>query len=376
MTLRWSDAMIPSNKPIAGLAFKPSTRTLSLAAAGVLSLLAACRGPESEEGKHSPPPAACKGGFGISDTEISYNLAFLTGHVVTASSRAVSIITSHGGRLLSDPESFRQDEASLQAIVPSTAAQTILRGLTAGRIVSYHEQRRNHPDDLWCLEDRMERARQLRLFRKSLPSGPLEPDFETMLKWKQDLEAAPGRAHLQIIIYGPRSQTHMSEALAEGRMPLRTPGVDRWYMLSLEAADAVAAMRRAESILFTHGAIRSDRDDRFRGRGGRKLYTAKFLMPGVEAERSLPHLRALGNVDQFDLNYLRDPLTLAEIDRRIALTPSGKARDALVRRRAFHAKGSGWVELRLSMYSLGKHSFEEGVEYIRKRNDIGRKASG
>lgn len=312
----------------------------------------------------------------ISDTEISYNLAFRTGHVVTASSRASSIITSHGGRLLSDPESFSQDEASLQAIVPSTAAQTILRRVTAaGRIVSFHEQRRNHPDDLWCLEDRMERARQLRLFRKSLPSGPLAPDFETMLKWKQDLEAAPGRALLQIIIYGPRSQTHMSEALAKGRTPLRTPGLDRWYKLSLETADEVAAMRQAESILLTHGAIRSDRDDRFRGLGGRKLYTAKFLIPGVEAERSLPRLRALGNVDQFDLNYLRDPLILEELDRRIALTPPGKAHDALVRRRAFHAKGSGWVELRLSMYSLGKHSFEEAVEYIQKRNDKRRKAS-
>lgn len=349
---------------------------MSLAAAGLLSLLAACRGPEPEEGKPSPPPSACKGGFLISDTEISYNLAFRTGHVVTASSRASSIITSHGGRLLSDPESFSQDEASLQAIVPSTAAQTILRSVTAaGRIVSFHEQRRNHPDDLWCLEDRMERARQLRLFRKSLPSGPLAPDFETMLKWKQDLEAAPGRALLQIIIYGPRSQTHMSEALAKGRTPLRTPGLDRWYKLSLETADEVAAMRQAESILLTHGAIRSDRDDRFRGLGGRKLYTAKFLIPGVEAERSLPRLRALGNVDQFDLNYLRDPLILEELDRRIALTPPGKAHDALVRRRAFHAKGSGWVELRLSMYSLGKHSFEEAVEYIQKRNDKRRKAS-
>lgn len=354
---------------------EPSTHRLNLAAVALVSLLAACGGRGSEEGKPAPPPAACKGGFGISDTEISYNLAFRTGQVVTASSRAVSIINSHGGRLLSGPASLGQDEASLQAIVPSTAALTILRALTAaGRIVNYHEQRRNHPDDLWCLEDRMERARQLRLFRKSLPSGPFEPDFETMVKWKGDLEAAPGRAHLQVIIRGPRSQAHMSEALAKGRTPLQTPGLDRWYMLSLEVADENAAMRRAESILISRGAIRSDRDDRYRGRGGRKLYTAKFLIPGVEAERSLPHLRALGNVDQFDLNYIRDPLVLEELDRRIALTPPGVAQDALVRRRAFHAKGSGWVELRLSMYSLGKHSFEEAVEYIRKRNDLRRKA--
>ncbi len=361
---------------MAGRAFKPSTHLLNLAAAGLLSLLAACGGRESEAGKYAPPPAACKGGFGISDTEISYNLAFRTGQVVTASSRAVSIITSHGGHLLSGPASFGLGEASLQAIVPSTAALTIMRPLTAaGRIVNYHEQRLNHPDDLWCLEDRMERARQLRLFRKSLPSGPFEPDFETMVKWKGDLEVAPGRAHLEIIIYGPNSQSHISEALAKGRTPLRTPGLDRWYMLSLEVEDEDAAMRRAESILFARGAIRSYKSDGFRGKGGRKLYIAKFLLPGVEAERSLSHLRALGNVDHFSLNYLRDPLILKELDRRIALSPPGISRDALVRRREFHAKGSGWVELSLSMYSFGKHSFEEGVEYIRKRNDLRRKES-